>query len=236
MCTVSFVNSNGRVIITSNRDEKITRPCILPKNYRIGDKDVVFPKDSKEGGTWHVVDNKGTVLVLLNGGIFKHEVNSFYRKSRGLVVLEMISQESPKDFWNIIDLDGIESFTLILYQEKKLFQLIWNGVFKGALLLNVDINHIWSSATLYPQDVRLKRINWFNTFLKNKKEIVASEMLHFHRHTEYKNEQYGLVINRNNILKTLSITQTIIEENKVVLDYYDLITEEGYHTQFFYNL
>jgi hypothetical protein len=31
-----------------------------------------------------------------------------YRKAIGLIVLEMISSASPKDFWNEIDLENIE--------------------------------------------------------------------------------------------------------------------------------
>ena len=122
MCTVSFVNVNNKIIITSNRDEKIIRPsAIPPKNYNINGKNVIFPKDPKAGGTWYVVDEKGTVLVLLNGADEKHQVEPLYRKSRGLIVLELISENSPKDFWNKIDLENIEPFTLVLFQENQLF-------------------------------------------------------------------------------------------------------------------
>jgi len=37
-----------------------------------------------------------------------------------------------------------------------------------------------------------------------------------------------LIINRNNEMKTLSITQTIIQENKVVLSYHDLQNQEEF--------
>lgn len=67
MCTVSFVCANGRIIITSNRDEQIGRPSNPPKNYLINNKKIIFPKDPKAGGTWFVVDDDATVLVLLNG-------------------------------------------------------------------------------------------------------------------------------------------------------------------------
>ncbi|MGK4569405.1 hypothetical protein [Flavobacterium sp. 3HN19-14] len=50
-------------------------------------------------------------------------------------------------------------------------------------------------------------------------------MYNFHRYTEEGNTQNGLVINRNDVLKTLSITQTVIEKKKVVMSHYDLIRE-----------
>ncbi|MFV8374578.1 NRDE family protein [Flavobacterium sp. LB1P71] len=233
MCTVSFVHVHDRIIITSNRDEKIIRPsAIPPRDYTINGKNVIFPKDPKAGGTWFVVDANGTVLVLLNGADEKHRVVLPYRKSRGLIVLEIISSLSPKDFWNEIDLENMEPFTLVLFQNKELFQLRWNGNQKKMTLLDSHKNHIWSSSTLYPAVIREKRTNWFYTFLDANPEISETEMLHFHRYTEDKNQENGLVINRNDEMKTLSITQSVIEKNKVAILHCDLIAQEEYKTSF----
>jgi hypothetical protein len=233
MCTVSFVHVHDRIIITSNRDEKIIRPsAIPPRDYTINGKNVIFPKDPKAGGTWFVVDANGTVLVLLNGADEKHKVVLPYRKSRGLIVLDIISRLSPKDFWDEIDLENIEPFTLVLFQNKELFQLRWNGSQKETTPLDSHKNHIWSSSTLYPEAIREKRTNWFYTFLDSNPEISETEMLHFHRYTEEKNQENGLVINRNDEMKTLSITQSIIEKNKVAILHCDLIAQKEYQTSF----
>ncbi|MBP4139298.1 NRDE family protein [Flavobacterium geliluteum] len=233
MCTVSFINTDKEIIITSNRDEKVLRPsAIPPRNYVKNGKNIIFPKDKKAGGTWFAVDAEGTILVLLNGALEKHEVQLPYRKSRGLIVLDMISHESPKEFWKEIDLQNIEPFTLVLYQNKKLHELIWNGISKQTNLLEVTKNHIWSSVTLYPEAIRKERKNWFYDFLETKSEISALEMLDFHRYTEENNSENGLVINRNNQMKTLSITQTIIRKNKGVIGYHDLQSHEEFYTSF----
>lgn len=233
MCTVSFVCSNDKVIITSNRDEKIIRPgAVPPKNYTVNGKNIIYPKDSKAGGTWYVVDEKGTVLVLLNGADKKHQVQLPYRKSRGLIVIEMIGSASPKDFWNEINLENIEPFTLVLFQDKQLFQLRWNGIEKSTVDLEIDKNYIWSSSTLYSKEIREQRSSWFYTFLDSNPEINESKMLHFHRYTEAENNQDGLVINRNGEMKTLSITQSVIEKNKVIIHHLDLITEKEYSKTF----
>jgi hypothetical protein len=47
-------------------------------------------------------------------------------------------------------------------------------------------------------------------------------MYDFHRHAEEENQENGLVINRNEELKTFSITQAVIERNKVTIFHYDL--------------
>ncbi len=237
MCTVSFVASNGKTIITSNRDEKVIRPsAIEPKNYLINNKNIIFPKDPKAGGTWFAVDETGTTLVLLNGANEKHTVKSSYRKSRGLIVLDMISSFSPKDFWQEINLDNIEPFTLVLFQDSELYQLQWNGINKDSMSLNTEKNHVWSSVTLYPAAIRENRTDWFHSFLSRSFGTNAilseTEMLHFHRYTEEDNQENGLVINRNDELKTLSITQSVTQMNKVAILHYDLIANEDFETSF----
>ena len=233
MCTVSFVSSNGKTIITSNRDEKVIRPsAIEPKNYLINNKNIIFPKDPKAGGTWFAVDESGTIAVLLNGANEKHKLERHYRKSRGLIVLDIISSLSPKDFWQEINLDKIEPFTLVLFQDKELFQLRWNGNDKESISLDTAKNHVWSSVTLYPKEIRKNRADWFHTFLDSNSIVSETEMLHFHRHTENDNPENGLVINRNDELKTLSITQSVIEINKVTILHYDLIANKDFETTF----
>ena len=166
MCTVSFINANGKIIITSNRDEQVIRPSALPpKEYIINDKKIIFPKDAKAGGTWFAVNEKGTVLVLLNGADEKHTIQTSYRKSRGLIALDVISKDAPIGFWQEINLENIEPFTLIVYQNTALFQLRWNGISKETVLLDANKNHIWSSSTLYPKVIREERSQWFYDFL-----------------------------------------------------------------------
>jgi uncharacterized protein with NRDE domain len=233
MCTVSFVCSNDEIIITSNRDEKIIRPsAIPPKNYTLNGKNIIYPKDSKAGGTWYAVDENGTVLVLLNGADEKHQVKLPYRKSRGQIVLEMISSTSPKEFWDEINLENIEPFTLVLFQDKQLFQLRWNGIEKSTVDLDIDKNYIWSSSTLYSKAIREQRSSWFYTFLDANPEITEAKMLHFHRYTETDNDENGLVINRNDELRTLSITQAVIEKNKVMIHHLDLIADKEFSKTF----
>ena len=52
---------------------------------------------------------------------------------------------------------------------------------------------------------------------------TAQDILDFHQFTESKNEEFGLQINRNNLLKTISITQCCVSENKIQMSYLDLM-------------
>lgn len=227
MCTVTFVNLNENIIITSNRDEKITRPkAIAPKTYYQNGKNMFYPKDPKAGGTWYVVDEFGSVIVLLNGAEEKHQVKNEYKKSRGVVVLELIECKDIIKTWNELDLMNIEPFTLVVYFENRLYQLQWNETCKVKKELDKNIPHIWSSSTLYEKRIREKRVNWFQNFIEKEAVLNEDALLNFHQFTENNDALNGLIINRDTILQTLSITQTIINRNRVKIKYLDLQTKE----------
>ena len=233
MCTVTFVNASGKKIITSNRDEQVLRPNALqPEKYFVGNKSLIFPKDPKAGGTWYALDEAGNVAVLLNGADEKHQVAGTYRKSRGLILLDILSHFSPIAAWNEINLMNIEPFTLILFQENNLYQLRWNGNTKDQVNLDANKNYIWSSTTLYPKEIREERQRWFLDYTSSINGSSEKNMFHFHRYAKNENTENGLVINRNNFLKTLSITQTTIENRLVKMKHYDLAKDKEYQKSF----
>lgn len=232
MCTVSFVCSGNKIIITSNRDEQSTRPAIPPRSYLINDKNLCFPKDPKAGGTWFVVDDHANVLVLLNGAAEKHQWNPPYRKSRGLIALDLMGSDSAIQSWDALDLDHVEPFTIVLYYNQKLHQLRWNGTEKEAVNLDASKNYIWSSSPLYTKPIREQRTQWFANFLDTTPEVNENEMFDFHRYTESNDPENGLIIKRGNHLQTLSITQTVIEENKIALRYHDLLEQKDFYNTF----
>lgn len=236
MSTVSFINKNGVVTITLNRNENVGRQTTMaPRNYNHNGKNVFYPKDTESGGTWCSVAENGTVLTLLNGGIEQHSSKAFYRKSRGLVVLDLISNVSPKDSWNELNLTHIEPFTLILYQAQKLYQLIWDGVVKRKIMLDETKNHIWSSVILNNQEMREKRASSFFDFLQETPTYSATEIMNFHkRFKEFHSQDNKILSDRDNV-KMLSITQVIVDKNRGVMRYYDLLNEKKALSTFIHN-
>jgi len=223
MCTVSFIPLNGNYYITSNRDESILRErAIPPTKYTINNKVIYFPKDPKAGGTWFAHDDENCI-VLLNGAKEKHIQKDKYRKSRGLVVIELITSKKPIKEWKSIDLDGIEPFTIILFSENLLFQLQWDEIEKNSIELDITKSYIWSSSTLYDKQIREERAKWFTNFIKSEEKLDNKKLLNFHQFTESNNKNFGLQINRNNILKTISITQCIISKKEITFNYIDLL-------------
>lgn len=233
MCTVSFVYANDSFLLTSNRDEKITRPsAIEPKIYQTESKKIIYPKDAKAGGTWFVVDEFGNAIILLNGGKTKHIAKEKYRLSRGVIVLELMTSNAIVSTWKTIDLTDIEPFTLLVLEDKKPYQLQWSGEEKSTDKLEINQTYIWSSSTLYTPEIQQQRTEWFREYMSENQEVSAEKMKFFHKNTEPKDAKNGLIINRDNIYKTLSVTQAVITSNSVFVNHSDLIQNKEYSITF----
>lgn len=233
MCTVTYIRANNKVILTSNRDEHAERPVSeYPRVYFINGKKVVFPRDPKSGGSWFVVDEEANVSVLLNGADTKHEPDRQYRMSRGVILLDLMTSPSVLTAWNTMDLNEIEPFTIIAYWKNNLYQLRWDFEQKNYKKLDASQNHIWSSATLYSSEIQNNRRQWFTQFLASQNTVNEESVRRFHLHTEKNNTENGLVINRSNKIKTLSLTQAVIVANKANLFYHDLVEEKTFSNSF----
>ena len=221
MCTVTFVPTENGYILTSNRDETILRGRALPPKVYVGNyKNLVYPKDPKANGTWIVHDNYNCA-ILLNGAEEKHQHRTDYRKSRGLILLDIFDAKNALEEWESIDLNNIEPFTIVMFYENALYQLRWNEIKKTKVNLSTSENYIWSSSTLYSKEIREHRKILFKKHLE-KSNYSANEILDFH---QFKDEEYldnTIVIKRNDHLKTVSITQFIFEINTIKLNYIDL--------------
>ncbi|MGS2762374.1 NRDE family protein [Sinomicrobium sp. M5D2P9] len=229
MCTVSFVNTGAQVILTSNRDESTVRPIAFPPEIHIiNHKKVVFPKDSLYGGSWFATDTNGTTAILLNGAREKHIPKGNYRKSRGLILLEIIGADSPVKHWTTINLHNIEPFTILLFSTPDLFLLRWDGTAKETIALEAEKLHILSSSTLYTKAKQQQREQWFHRFTTQHEELTPEKLRDFHQYTEKDDKETGLVINRGNLLRTLSITQSVIGKDSTCMHYLQLYPEKEF--------
>ena len=231
MCTVSFIPKGDTYLITSNRDEHISRPRSLePKEETIGSMRVLFPKDPRAGGTWFAVNEVGVVAVLLNGAFVGHLPNGNYAKSRGLIVLDIISSKNPERMLEQIDLCQIEPFTLVLFNSR-LLEFRWDGNQKYFRPLDKSQNHIWSSATLYQDAVIEHRAGLFHRFTKENTLIKPQDVLNFHsnNHDDFEN---GFIIDRETGLKTFSVTQVVLDEEETLMRHVDLLNDKIYEVPF----
>lgn len=230
MCTVTYIPQPDGFVLTSNRDEKKFRPTLAPQIYIKNKTKLIYPKDKKAGGTWIAANKKGTCLVLLNGAFKNHQKKQSYRKSRGTILLEILEAECSVNFFNEIDLTNVEPFTLIVAQNNKLIELKWDETHKYRINHDVSMPCIWSSATLYNKEQHNLRKLWFKEFIKKQHTINEVNILDFHNNTQPENTDFGLVINHDNVLKTVSISQLIVKNNIIKMTYTDKINNTPIQT------
>ncbi|WP_231465412.1 MULTISPECIES: NRDE family protein [unclassified Pedobacter] len=224
MCTVSYIPTADGFFLTSNRDEKKTRSkAIYPAAYDNGNYKVIYPKDPDGKGTWIAINTNGVAAVLLNGAFIKHKSEPVYQKSRGLVLMDVINTEHTTAALTDMNLEGIEPFTLIVCSRQSLTELRWDGVIKHVKSLNPQMAAIWSSVTLYEQDISRKKTVWFEEWRSTKPFPLQNEIIDFH-HFSGKESSEGLIINRE-MVKTVSITCLALTKEKLSMTYNDLQSE-----------
>lgn len=223
MCTVSFIPAAGNIYLTSNRDEnQLRKPALHPEVYEFPTGRLLFPKDADAGGTWISVHENGNAIVFLNGGLVKHIPAPPYRRSRGLVLLDLIDSNNPFDSFNELDLQGIEPFTAIIWDDGKLYECRWDGSRKHLVRPDNTRPHIWSSVTLYTPEIIAKRESWFAAWLTKNPSPTHEDILRFHQFTGDGDSHNDLQMNRNGETFTVSITSVKLETSNTIMHYLDL--------------
>ena len=229
MCTVTFIRVKEKVFITSNRDEKHWRAsAAAPALYALKKSKALFPKDADAGGTWFAILENGNTIVFLNGGWQKHIPNPPYRKSRGLILLDFADEEMPFNAFIKSNLENIEPFTAIIWQDNQLFECRWDGNKKFHLALDAGIPHIWSSVTLYDENTIAKRRQWFEEWLKKNPKPSQEDILHFHQFTGDGDTNNDLLMNRDGFVFTVSVTSAFFTDEMVSMKYIDVRNQQTY--------
>jgi uncharacterized protein with NRDE domain len=228
MCTLSFIpKPDGGFHITHNRDEVIYRNSeSLPTKLNINNLELISPIDPESGGTWITMANNGTIACLLNGGFEKHTRDLPYRHSRGIIIFDFFNYNGLHDFLVNYDLSNIEPFTLIIYNNDELFEIVWDGEQKHMRKLDKHEPHFYSSSTLYNAEMKLERKTWFRDWLSQKETPSLKEILEFHHCAGKENEEYGLLMKRSELLQTISISSIERKPKELSLVYENLLSHE----------
>ncbi|WP_336514025.1 NRDE family protein [Pollutibacter soli] len=229
MCTVSFLPAADQIFLTSNRDEKHFRSdALAPEIHHSSSGKILYPKDRDAGGTWIALHENGHAIVFLNGGFVGHITKPPYRKSRGLILLEIADSFAPVTVFEKIQLENIEPFTAIISDKNVLFECRWDGDQKHIAEKDPAIPHIWSSVTLYDEEIIQKRTGWFKAWLDSASEHSQEEILHFHEFTGDGDGHNDLKMNRGGAVYTVSITSIAINDSGGMMYYHDLRNHKRY--------
>ncbi len=227
MCVVTFYPiSDSEYILTSNRDEAPDRPTLPAEIYTSGDTTLLYPKDQLAGGTWIGASSYKRLVALMNGGFVPHIRKKSYRLSRGLVVLNLLTAENSTDFFDSFDFNGIEPFTIILFEfrnEPILLQIVWDG--DNLHKINLPLQpKLWSSSPLYTPEMNAVRVSWFNKFISEHNPIKPEDLLKFHY--EGTGDKKVPILLDFETIHTKSITQLIALPDQIKGIYHDLETDK----------
>lgn len=225
MCTVTYLPlGNNDFILTSNRDETPLRTTIKPKEYIENGVALTYPKDKLAGGTWIGLSDRKRLVCLLNGGFKNHTKKSSYKMSRGIIVKNILSAVNGVSFIEEFDFLDIEPFTLILVDwglQLETYELVWDGEKKHFNKLNQEPK-IWSSSTLYTDEMKQLRKQWFKDWLQENKIFKQENILKFHKSENLGTPETSIKMKRD-FVETVSVTSVIKEESKVSISYFDFV-------------
>jgi hypothetical protein len=98
MCTMTFLPGlpGGGYVLATNRDESPHRaPATEPFLRERGDRLLLAPRDTDQGGTWVGVDDLGRSVCVLNGDRPPAAEPPADAISRGLLVLDLLDEAAP---------------------------------------------------------------------------------------------------------------------------------------------
>lgn len=229
MCTVSFVpTGEGDFILTSNRDETVARGLAsFPQKFNREGQTIICPVDPLASGSWIAISENGNLRCLLNGAFKKHSHRPPYRLSRGIVVLDSLSFDDAEEFSNQYNLDNIEPFTMVMVRNEKkpiVFELRWDGKEKYLRNLSATDVHLWSSATLYTDEVAAEKERSFRKYLREVAEPTPASLVEIHSRFLY--EDWIRPPERVAVVSTLSITAVECKDSRMQMHYRDLVRKD----------
>lgn len=226
MCTVSYVPlSEGRFVFTSNRDEAPARNAVQIVEEQGAYRTIVYPQDKGAQGSWIIVDDRGHFVCILNGAFEKHERKLPYKMSRGVMAKIYFDYTDTEAFLTSFDFEGMEAFTCIIY-DGDLLEIRWDGERLHQSPKDLNQRHIWSSCTLYPPAWVDQRKAWFKMHFENKIKISQADVLDFHHHGGVGDSSYDIVMNRNEVVRTISISSILVDGDQIHFEYEDLLNQK----------
>jgi hypothetical protein len=170
------------------------------------------------------------------GSAYAHERKASYCKSRGLVFLDIMDNIRPLHTFLKAPLSGIEPFTLLLWQQNSLYECRWDArEKKHCLPLKNYRPYIWSSSTLYDEEIRKKRELWFVKWLNAHPVPTKEEILDFHRFAGIGDKKNDLFMNRDGKVFTVSITNLEIGAERGTVHYTDTLSEQKTEAELFFS-
>lgn len=146
--------------------------------------------------------------------------------------MDAVNAPDSTVFLQSYNLKQIAPFTLLVYEANEFQQLVWDGHERHLTNLSIHEPQIWSSATLYPKQIRDWRKKLFDEWIAEQEKFDRDSIMNFHQMANSDPEN-DFIMNRNDVVKTLSITSiTLQKSNSSILHIslnQDSREEKGFH-------
>ncbi len=224
MCTMTIVPLPAdRVRVAFNRDENRDRPAAKPPvRRRIGEREALLPIDPISDGTWIAANDAGLILALLNGNP-PQPVRGKAARSRGEIVPELISCDSPADALERFDRKlrpaDFAPFRLVLFGRGLLADIRWDGnqsMISNRLLGGSPV--LFTSSGLGDHLVEGPRRELFELHFENAADPVAAQDA-FHAHRWPGREHLSVNMARVDA-RTVSRTVIARDDDAIQFDYF----------------
>lgn len=128
MCTLSLFKVENGYRVFMNRDERHDRLAEKPPQILSERFDVYGPLDPVSNGTWVAHNNRFFWGCLLNGYLEEEGAVFSASKSRGEILLDILSQDDPVAYARDFNALEYSSFRLVVGSTKEHALYVWDGV------------------------------------------------------------------------------------------------------------
>jgi len=236
MCTVTFIPKRHGFYLGMNRDERIARgPATPPACLESACIAAIYPRDI-EGGTWIGVNQFGVAFALLNWNDVALDSNIEKRRSRGLLIPELLSCASLQQAQARIkklDLSGTLPFRLVAVstESRMIQQFQWDTRTLTTEARGWELRH-WFSSSLSDQEAAAKRGETCQIAQRHSEAGSLAWMRKLHRSHLGGPGPFSICVHRKEV-ETVGYTELICTTDQVECRYSSgspCLAETGLHS------
>jgi hypothetical protein len=213
MCTVTVVPHETGIRLMCNRDERRSRPAALPPQvHELGGRLAVFPVDPQGGGSWVGVNDTGIVVTLLNVSGPSQSASQEPKRSRGLIVREVLRCGSLSQVLETVaglDARQFDMFRLVAIHRFTAVEATTDGV-RTAIRpqITLDAPLLFTSSSLGDALVEAPRKQLFQRMVVERQSEWLRRQARFHRHQWSSRPEISVRMERDD---ALTVSRTVVD-------------------------
>ena len=219
MCLLSYAPTNDGFVLSFNRDEVYNRVAKPPEQYIVDNQKLIFPRDTKSGGSWIGINlTKSVVGCILNE---KGKTSKIPSNSRGNIFINQLIQ--GKANLNENELLATAPFTLLSFclHTQVITKYHWDGLLLKRNKPTMSTPFILCSSSLYENAIMKKLKAEFNSLIASKSELEFTTSSFHKKYSFHKN--HPIYLKKNSNIQTVSKTTILKNKNGLRLNYTDLV-------------